>query len=216
MQISESDLGYDIPITILMIGHDVPPDGPVRLEDLAGGTGRLDVLIRGLQTGLLTSHGLRKDVVFDWLLCGGGEDRWRWVRWIGRDLRGVSADERSIGGHVRSVLSEKVARNRWTRHAPGLFSRRATLSKVLSSWKEVNRSAVVLSKDAPALEGPLVTGAKIGVVVSDHLPLSPDESNHLSEFGATEASIGSRWLQGHSAITLALAVFDGDVAILVV
>ncbi len=214
MQISESDLGHDLPITILMIGHDVPPDGPVRLDDLAGGTGRLDVLIRGLQTGLLTSHGLRRDVVFDWLLCNGSEERWRWVRWVGRDLRGVSADERSIGGHVRSVLREKVARNRWTRHAPGLFSRRATLNKVLSSWKEFDRAVVVLSKDAPSLQGPLVADTKIGLVVSDHLPLTPTEGEEMLGHEAIEASVGPRWLQGHSAIVLALAVLDGDITIL--
>ena len=213
MPISESDDGQDVPIAILMIGHDVPPDGPVRLDDLAGGTGRLDVLIRGLQTGILTSHGLREDVVFDWLLCGGEEDRWRWIRWVGRDLRSVAADERSIGGHVRSVLDEKVAINRWTRHAPGIFSRRAVLHKVLSLWNRAGRTAVVLGRDAPALEGPLSAGVKVGVVVSDHQSLTMKESELLEEHGAHGASIGSRWLQGHSAIAITLAVLDGDVVI---
>ena len=213
MQILESEQGQDVSLAILMIGHNVPPDGPVQLDDLAGGTGRLDVLIRGLQTGLLTSHGLREDVILDWLLCGGEVDRWRWMRWVGRDLRRVSADERSIGGHVRGVLNEKVPRNRWTKHAPGLFSRRGVLGDVLASWKGAGRSTVILDRDGPPLEGPLLLGTRIGLVVSDHQPLTVEEEGLFGEHGAQRANIGSNWLQGHSSIALALAVLDGDVMI---
>ena len=46
----------------LLIGSRTQKQGKLNLNDLAGATGRLDVLIRGLMAGLLTSHGIRENV----------------------------------------------------------------------------------------------------------------------------------------------------------
>ena len=38
---------------------------------MAGGAGRMDVLVRALMASILTSHGIRKDVEFTMILLGG-------------------------------------------------------------------------------------------------------------------------------------------------
>ena len=45
--------------------------GKLPLNDLAGGAGRMDVLIRALMSSILTSHGMRENVEFTMILLGG-------------------------------------------------------------------------------------------------------------------------------------------------
>ena len=42
-----------------LIGHRVPSHGKLNLNDLAGSCGRLDVILRSLNTALFLSHGIR-------------------------------------------------------------------------------------------------------------------------------------------------------------
>ena len=43
-----------------IVGHRAMSKGKLPLNDLAGGAGRMDVLVRAMMAALLTSHGLRK------------------------------------------------------------------------------------------------------------------------------------------------------------
>ena len=44
-----------------IIGQRALAKGKLPLNDLAGGAGRMDVLVRGLMASLLTSHGIREN-----------------------------------------------------------------------------------------------------------------------------------------------------------
>ena len=44
-----------------IVGHRAMSKGKLPLNDLAGGAGRMDVLIRAVMSSLLTSHGLREN-----------------------------------------------------------------------------------------------------------------------------------------------------------
>ena len=54
-----------------IVGTRAMSKGKLPLNDLAGGAGRMDVLIRALMSATLTSHGMRKDVEFIMILKGG-------------------------------------------------------------------------------------------------------------------------------------------------
>ena len=82
-----------------IIGHDAPGTGELRLNDLAGGSGRMDVLARAVNTALFISHGIRTDSTITIHLMGGEIPRR--VKFDGRILQGVHPDERSISGHIR-------------------------------------------------------------------------------------------------------------------
>ena len=44
-----------------IIGHRAQSSGKINLNDLAGSSGRIDVLARAINTGLFLSHGIRRD-----------------------------------------------------------------------------------------------------------------------------------------------------------
>ena len=54
-----------------IVGTRAMSKGKLPLNDLAGGAGRMDVLIRALMSSVLTSHGMRNDVEFTMILKGG-------------------------------------------------------------------------------------------------------------------------------------------------
>ena len=89
-----------------IIGHDASGTGELRLNDLAGGSGRMDVLARAVNTTLFISHGIRTDSTITIHLMGGEIPRR--VKFDGKILRGVHPDERSRSGHIRSIMKHPV------------------------------------------------------------------------------------------------------------
>ena len=78
-----------------IIGHRALNDGKLPLNDLAGAGGRMDVLVRAINTALFLSHGIRDDSHITLHLMGGpGPPRRIWFD--GSRLEGVHADERAI------------------------------------------------------------------------------------------------------------------------
>ena len=60
--------------------------GKLPLNDLAGSAGRMDVLVRGLMSALLTSHGLRENVEVI-LHLGGGPGPSRRIKFVGHEIK---------------------------------------------------------------------------------------------------------------------------------
>ena len=54
-----------------VVGHRAMSKGKLPLNDLAGGGGRMDVLIRATMAALLTSHGIRNNSEVVLHLMGG-------------------------------------------------------------------------------------------------------------------------------------------------
>ena len=54
-----------------VVGHRAMSKGKLPLNDLAGAGGRMDVVVRALMAGLLTSHGLRTNTEVVLHLLGG-------------------------------------------------------------------------------------------------------------------------------------------------
>jgi tRNA (pseudouridine54-N1)-methyltransferase len=95
--------------------------GKLPLNDLAGGAGRMDVLIRGLMAGLLTSHGIREDVEVI-LHLQGGPGPHRRLKFIGSELKGFHAEERSVAGLIGKAIKEPMpAIGQWVERSPGVY-----------------------------------------------------------------------------------------------
>ena len=54
-----------------IIGQRAMSQGKLPLNDLAGGAGRMDVLVRAMMSALMTSHGFRNDTEIFLHLQGG-------------------------------------------------------------------------------------------------------------------------------------------------
>ncbi len=209
-----------------MIGQRAISKGKLPLNDMAGGAGRMDVLVRGLMAGLLTSHGLRHDTEVVLHLMGGPGPSRR-IKFVGSLLKGVHAEERSIAGHIAKVLNMPLpARGQWVERSSGIFDSGGDINHTLADWKD--STVVCLDADAPRLwaqgttlpssSNPLsrstgehgdfeITGMDIGFVLSDDKPLAES----MTTQSLLLRSIGDAWLQGHMAIGVCHFLLDEGV-----
>ena len=195
-----------------VMGHRAMAKGKLPLNDLAGGAGRMDVLIRATMAALLTSHGLRTDTVVVLHLMGGPGPPRR-IKFDGAHLKGLHADERSIAGTIAKVIALPLPPiGRWNEVTAGLSHSGGNLNTTLREWSEAK--VVVLEAHAPRLwaEGAVLPqkGEKktndLVFVLSDDQPLDAEEvSPHV------ERSLGDVWLQGHMAVGVVHFLLDEGV-----
>ena len=205
-----------------IIGNRAMSQGKLPLNDMAGGAGRMDVLVRALMAGLLTSHGIRHDTEIILHLMGGPGPSRR-IKFVASLLKGVHAEERAVAGQIAKVIKEPTpARGHWTERSSGIFDSGGDIQHTLSEWDGVN--VVCLEANAPRLwngdqklpvngtphssfEGEHgnfhVSGMDIGFVLSDDKPLNAEISEQL-----LTRSLGSEWLQGHMAIAVCHFLLD--------
>ena len=205
-----------------ILGNRAMSQGKLPLNDMAGGAGRMDVLVRALMAGLLTSHGIRHDTEVILHLMGGPGPSRR-IKFVGSLLKGVHAEERAVGGQIAKVLREPVpARGHWIERSAGIFDSGGDIQHTLSEWEGVK--VVRLEADAPRLwmddsalpvngtphstfEGEhgnfTVTGMDIGFLLSDDKPLEVELTTEC-----IHRSLGSEWLQGHMAIAVCHFLLD--------
>lgn len=192
-----------------IVGHRAMSKGKLPLNDLAGGAGRMDVLIRAVMSALLTSHGLRDNVEVV-LHLQGGPGPHRRLKFVGSELRGFHAEERSVAGLIAKVIREPLpAIGHWIERTPGLYDGGGALSHTLTEWKDY--VTVRLDADAerlwdesstiPTQSSP--TENSIAFLLSDDQPLDVEQG--------IPRSLGSTWLQGHHAIAICHFLLDEGV-----
>ena len=192
-----------------LVGHRAMSKGKLPLNDLAGGAGRMDVLIRGLMAGLLKSHGIREDVEVI-LHLQGGTGPHRRLKFIGSELKVFHAEERSVAGLIAKSIKEPMpAIGQWVERSPGVYDGGGTLQRTLKEWQDA--PLIRLDADAERLwnENAILpsnsnsNSADIAFILSDDLPLEIEEG--------VPRSLGSTWLQGHLAIGLCHFLLDENV-----
>ena len=192
-----------------IIGHRAMSKGKLPLNDLAGGAGRMDVLIRAVMSALLTSHGLRPDVEVI-LHLQGGPGPHRRLKFVGSELRGFHAEERSVAGLIAKVLREPLpAIGQWVERTPGLYDGGGQLSQTLRDWSD--STLIRLDADAERLwkEESLIpiqsktNQQSIAFLLSDDQPLESQDG--------IARSLGTTWLQGHHAIAICHFLLDEGV-----
>ena len=188
-----------------IIGHLAPSSGKLNLNDLAGGSGRLDVLVRAVNAALFVSHGIRRDTDITLHLCGGpGPDRRIWFN--GDTLSGVRPDERSIAGQIKAILKRPVPPiGVLDEVTQGIFDMGGGLAETLTEWHDEGISINVLDAEGEALKT-LEGDGILGFILSDHLPFSEEDNQQIADFG--KISLGEKWLQGHACITIIQHTLD--------
>ena len=192
----------------VVIGTRAISRGKLPLNDMAGGAGRMDVLVRALMSSILTSHGIRPNVEFTMILRGGTGTPRR-IKFVGSELRGIHAEERSVGGKIASVLKEPIPpKGHWVKRAPGIYDGGGDLEDTLGEWNcdiiRLDANAPFLYNELPQLDSE-PNNSDIGFILGDDKPLETD-------YG-TPRSIGNEWLQGHSCITIIHFLLDNGVEI---
>ncbi|MEM2870565.1 MAG: tRNA (pseudouridine(54)-N(1))-methyltransferase TrmY [Thermoplasmata archaeon] len=206
----------------VIIGHNVDPSGDFTLNDLCGGAGRLDVLLRCVSSAFFVSHGIRKDVEVYLVLpgrhgspslderrSGGGSGAPvgpKTVRFSGRELRYLNPDERSTGALVRTALLKNLEGDKEIVSTPGVYVSRRSLESLARALP----GPVWLVEDGE----PWPRGGLPGDVtfyLSDHLDFTKEEENLLQSAGARRVSLGPTSLHSHQCITIVHWLLDGGI-----
>jgi tRNA (pseudouridine54-N1)-methyltransferase len=90
----------------VIVGQTATASDAFLLDDLAGTSGRLDVLVRCVRAALLYSHGVRRDVIVYLVLLGGPRAP-RALRFDGRAAKFLRPDERSLATLVKKTLARE-------------------------------------------------------------------------------------------------------------
>ena len=195
-----------------VVGHRAMSKGKLPLNDLASGAGRMDVLIRALMAGLLTSHGLRSDTQVVLHLMGGPGPSRR-IKFDGATLKGLHAEERSIAGTIGKVIATPLPPiGHWQPITAGITHSGGDLSHTLREWSDgptvvLDAEAERLWSDDAVLNGTSATNpTPMNFVLSDDQPLG-----EMDVTDGNRRSLGSNWLQGHMAIGVVHFLLDEGV-----
>ncbi len=202
-----------------IIGHRVPSSGKIILNDLAGGSGRLDVLCRAVNSSLFLSHGIRTDSVIILHLMGGDGPSRR-ISFEGSDLKGVRVEERAIAGHIAKIIAEPVPpMGQWQTVSSGIKYSGGSLQETVSEWSHegvelytLNANSERLWEDGSAMENIDQEYCEMGFFLSDDLDFTEDELQILSS-ETQMRSIGDVWIQGHLAIAAVHQILDMGIEI---
>ena len=190
----------------VIVGTRAMAKGKLPLNDLAGGAGRMDVLIRALMSSLLTSHGMRENVEFTMILLGGPGPARR-IKFVSNELKGIHAEERAVAGKIAAVLKEPIPpRGHWIERGPGIYDGGGDLDMTLNEW---DCPIVRLDADSPILySGQLPSNFEIqdiGFILGDDKTLDCERG--------IPRSLGKEWLQGHTCIAIIHFLLDERVQI---
>ena len=163
----------------------------------------MDVLARAVNTALFISHGIRTDSTITIHLMGGVTPRR--VKFEGSTLRGVHPDERSISGHIRSIMKRPIPPvGQWQDASPGISHSGGSVKDTMEEWQSEGVTSCVLDAQGAGLRRQ--GNSPMGFVLSDHLPFTEDECALLKD--CQRVSLGSEWLQGHVCIAIVHHLLD--------
>lgn len=121
-------------IRFIVLGHRAYTTGDFKLDDICGGAGRLDVLVRCVNSAFFLSHDLRKDSEI-YLVLEGGEDAPKTVRFYGPEMKYLNPDERSTASLIRNALLKKLGSDE-VKSSPGVYISRMSFADVMEKLSE--------------------------------------------------------------------------------
>jgi tRNA (pseudouridine54-N1)-methyltransferase len=131
-------------IRFVITGHRASASADFKLDDIAGGAGRLDILVRCVNSAFFLSHSIRKDVEL-FLILEGGPDAPKTVRFSGEEIRYLNPDERSTASLIRNALMKKLGSGE-SRSSPGVYVSKHSFYDVIEQLKKISE-IVYLKED---------------------------------------------------------------------
>lgn len=189
--------------TFIVLGHRVSTDGKFTLNDLAGSTGRLDILLRCVNAAFFLSNDLRRDVDIHLILLGE-PDPPKTIRLVGSELKYLNPDERSTGALIRNALMQKLG-NEEVRSTPGIYVSRKGLKEILESCKG---RPIVYLREAGLNIREFVLTPNFVFVLGGQFDLSEEEENIVFARDPILTSLGPKKLHASHCITVALNELD--------
>jgi tRNA (pseudouridine54-N1)-methyltransferase len=195
----------------LVVGHTQTVTPDFALNDLAGGAGRLDVLVRMVTSAFCLSHGIRRDTE-TWVVIDGQDAKElgpRTIRFAGSSVRSLNPDERSTAAlFKRAFTVDAVEGGRFEEAHPGILVARMGFRDALKRFAKEGPVLLldrggrdIRELDRSDLE-PSADGTGVGFVLSDQEAFTPVEEKIVRAEARRVVSVGPLWLHGHGAITI--------------
>jgi len=181
----------------IVIGHKAATAADFKLDDLAGGAGRLDVLLRCINSAFFLSNDIRRDVEVV-LILQGPPGPVRTIRLVGSELRYLNPDERSTGALIRNALMRDAKGEE--RSTPGIYVSARSFQDVLALLDK-GTELVYLREDGQDIRG-VELPKDVTFVLSDHMDLSPDEEGLLLQYGPRVLTLGPMSYHADHCITI--------------
>jgi tRNA (pseudouridine54-N1)-methyltransferase len=190
----------------IIIGQTASASGEFWLDDLPSSSGRLDVLLRCVRAALLTSHGLRRDVLLYLVLMGGSAGR-RVVRIGGDELKFVRPDERSLAVLVQKLLQRHVGEGTtFVEQKAGLAVADGGVECVLSDLRGAR--VYVLEQAGRDVRDVVLDGEDLAFFIGDHVGFDVATRDALTAVGAEPVSVGPLSLHSDDVVTLVTNELD--------
>ena len=175
----------------VITGHKAVTTGDFKLDDIAGGAGRLDILVRCVNSAFFLSHDLRKDVEA-YLVLEGGDDAPKTIIFKGSELRYLNPDERSTSSLIRNALLSKVKPGEEVRSSPGVYNSRMSFSEVLEKLSQVGSFVYLKEDGVDCREYEFPENPRF--VLGDNQDLTEEEEQLLLSYSPDKIGIGPRSL----------------------
>lgn len=183
----------------VVTGHRAYSTPDFKLDDICGGAGRLDVLVRCITSAFFLSHDIRKDTEI-YVILQGGADAPKTVRFSGNDIRYLNPDERSTASLIRNALLKKVPPEGEIRSSPGVYISRMSFEDVITALSEKGE-LVYLKEDGTDVrdfkfpENPVF-------VLGDDRDLTEEEESFLLEHSPSKICLGPRSLHANQCVVV--------------
>ena len=181
----------------MVIGHKAVTSGDFKLDDLAGSAGRLDILLRCVNSTFFLSHGIRRDAEI-YLVLQGEPRPPITVRFSGAEVRYLNPDERSTGALVRNAMLK--ADGEEVRSSPGVYVSRRSFSEVIADL--ASKSELVYLKEDGQDVRTKEFADDVTFVLSDHHDLTAEEEETLLAHSPSVINLGPHSYHADHCITI--------------
>ncbi len=189
----------------IVIGRKVCTDGRFSLNDLTGSTGRLDVLLRCINSSFMLSHNIRRDIEL-YLVLQGEPDAPKTLLFKGSELKYLNPDERATAALVKNALMVKNITSEWRKSTPGIMVARLDFPDLLKQLK--GRRIVYLKEEGTSLSETEFSQDDV-FVLGGKDDISETEEEIIANWPDTlKISLGPKSLHADHCITVTLNRLD--------
>lgn len=182
----------------LIIGHRATTSPDFSLDDLSGATGRLDILLRCVNSAFHISHGIRDDVEAH-LVLQGPPNPPKTIRFVGSELKYLNPDERSTAALIRNALGMRA--NGETKSSPGIYVSSRSYSDVISILAKQS-TIYYLKEDGQDIRRLPSFERDVTFVLGDDRDLDEEEESILFQYNPIKVSLGTKSLHADHCIVI--------------
>jgi len=191
--------------TFIIIGHRAATTPDFDLDDLAG-LGFIDTQCRCIATAFCLSNDIRRDTDV-YLILQGGKEAPKAIKICGSELRGLNANERSIGGIVRTALKKQAVKGKWTPSTPGTYISKAGFDDVLRELSEEGASFIRLRENGEDLRD-FEFPPHVCFVLGDNTDLTESEAEILERYPLRIVTVGPKSYHADHCISVVQIEID--------